>query len=82
MVADNLAHYNSLNVENLKALKTKHWVKRELTKFGDFNLIIKLYAEKRREHLKKTAKDTDRIFGILKDLTKNSEGQPDTSKID
>ena len=74
MMADRLSRYNSLNRKILEGLKSKPWVKNELTKFGDFDEILRLYEQKRREHLKgteihfkKLMKGLNKEFSRLKD---------------
>jgi hypothetical protein len=51
MVADRLSAYNNLNKEIIEELRSKPWVKNELSKLGNFDEILRLYAMKRRKHL-------------------------------
>lgn len=62
MVAERLSMYNSLNKEVLESLKSKHWIKNELSQFGDFKEIIRLYDVKKKKQLRERNKDLEKIF--------------------
>ncbi len=51
MVAERLSNYHNVTLQNIEALKTKPWVKNELSKFGDLELIMKLYVKKKENRL-------------------------------
>jgi hypothetical protein len=66
MAAERLSMYNSLNKEILESLKSKPWVKNELSKLGDFDEIIRLYIIKRIEHQRKTKESLHKFLDMTK----------------
>jgi hypothetical protein len=62
MVAERLAQYNSLTKEKVEALRSKPWVKNELSKLGNFDEILRLYAEKRNKYLREREKQVKSFF--------------------
>lgn len=62
MVAERLSMYNNLNKEIIASLKSKPWVKNELSKLGDFNEILRLYNKKRSKYLRERKKSMQDFF--------------------
>jgi len=58
MVAERLINTGRLSVEEYSKLRSKPWVIRELKKFGDFDLILKIYSKKLKNYFKGLKKDT------------------------
>jgi hypothetical protein len=54
MVAERLSHYNNLNKEIIERLRSKPWVRNELSKLGSFDEILRLYVEKRKRYLRES----------------------------
>lgn len=75
MVAERLSIYNSLNKEVLESLKTKPWVRNELSKLGDYNEIIRIYIAKREEQLRQTKKSMQEFFDKIELGIKNAANE-------
>lgn len=71
MVAERLSRYNSLNEEVLESLRSKPWVRNELSKLGSFDEILRLYGEKRKRYLIESEKEIERFFEDFDKLPEN-----------
>lgn len=65
MVAERLSHYNNLNKEIIESLRSKPWVRNELSKLGSFDEILRLYVKKRKRYLRESEKQIKSFFERL-----------------
>lgn len=77
MVAERLSNYNNINSEIIEALRSKTWVKNELSKYGTFDEILKLYTQKRNKRLRENRDDFQKVLGMLEETgaTKAKENE-------
>ena len=68
MVAERIVYYNNLNPKIIESLKSKPWVKKELSKYGSFNQVLRLYKLKYKKLVKQRAEDKKRIFSMLENM--------------
>jgi len=68
MVAERISHYRSINIKTLEELRSRPWVQRELSKFGNFDKIIKLYKSK----IKKQRQNEEKAPSLIGFLGKSS----------
>ncbi len=84
MVADRLSMYNNLNREIVEGLKSKPWVKNELSKLGNFDEIVRLYCQKRKKHLeenKRSIKNSmEMIEGELEKFKEKAENKSNSAE--
>ncbi len=72
MVAEKIVYYNNLNPKVIESLKSKPWVKKELSKYGSFDEILRLYKLKLKKRLKRDAEDAKRILGMIENICEES----------
>jgi hypothetical protein len=77
MVADRLSMYNNLDKEIIEGLRSKPWVKNELSKLGNFDEILRIYCQKREKHLEEDKQDIESFMERfdLKGFEEKSEDQ-------
>lgn len=75
MVAERLSQYNSLNKEVLESLRSKPWVRNELSKLGSFDEILRLYVMKRERYLRESEKQVKSFFDKLGKLPEKIEDE-------
>lgn len=75
MVAERLSHYNNLNKEIIESLRSKPWVKNELSKLGSFDKILKLYVKKRKRYLRESEKQFKSLLEGFEKLPKSFENE-------
>jgi hypothetical protein len=56
MVAEQLITFGRFDVRTYAKMRNLPWVKREMSKYGDFNTILKLYSKKRKEYFRRRRK--------------------------
>ena len=68
MVAERIVYYNNINPKLIEALKSRPWVKKELSKYGNFSEILRLYKIKLKKRLKQDAENAKRVFKLIEDF--------------
>lgn len=56
IVAEWLITFGRFDVRTYAKMRNLPWVKREMSKYGDFGTILKLYSKKRKEYLRRRRK--------------------------
>ncbi|MEM3642105.1 MAG: hypothetical protein QXH37_09315, partial [Candidatus Bathyarchaeia archaeon] len=54
MVAEWLITFGRFDVRTYAKMRNLPWVKREMSQYGDFSTILKLYSQKRKEYLRRS----------------------------
>lgn len=71
IVAERLVIFGRFPVETYFKMRGYPWLKRELSRFGDFNVILKLYAKKRKKQLQEDKRKSrwflDKIFDFAEE---------------
>jgi len=65
MIAERLVTFGRFSVRTFAKMRTLPWVRMELSKYGDFGTVLKLYSRKRKEYFQKRKGDFRRIDKAL-----------------
>lgn len=80
MVAERLSSFNSINPKIIGSLRSRPWVKKELSKFGSFSEILGLYAIKFKKRLSDDEKARKEFLELTKTFSQNSKGKKRKTK--
>lgn len=75
MVAARLCSFRHINPKTIESLRSRPWVKKELSKFGSFSEILRLYATKFKKRLSNDEKARREFLELTTTFSRNSKGK-------